>query len=122
MNWYYSTGLTVAAVLLEGTGAVIIVATSLAVLVRLCVAMIRQRKFAWHTSRRLLGRGLVLGLEFLIGADILRTILAPTFEDLARLSIIVIIRTVLAISIEFELTHLRGESEEEMGNADLGRG
>lgn len=112
MDWEFSTVLTLTAVVLEAIGAFIIVVTSVTVLVRIGKELIQQRRFAWYTARHLLGRGLVLGLEFLIGADILRTIIAPTFDDLIMLSVIVVIRTVLAVSIEFELTHLRADVEE----------
>ncbi|MGI5835675.1 MAG: DUF1622 domain-containing protein [Chloroflexota bacterium] len=111
MSRDYSTILDPAAVFFEAIGALIIIATSGVVLVRMVKGLILQRSFAWSTSRHLLGRGLVLGLEFLIGADILRTIIAPTFDDLTMLSVVVIIRTVLSISIEFELTRLRTEGE-----------
>ena len=50
-----------------------------------------------------LGQHLVLALGFLIAADILKTALAPTLEDLAFLGGIILIRTVLSISIVYEL-------------------
>ncbi|MBI4498171.1 MAG: DUF1622 domain-containing protein [Chloroflexi bacterium] len=53
--------------------------------------------------RRRLGRGLVLGLEFLIGADVLRTILQPSLQEVAVLGGIILLRTVLALSLDFEL-------------------
>ena len=50
------------------------------------------------------GRGILLGLEFLVGADIISTITAPlTFESVALLAIIVAIRTFLSFSLETEI-------------------
>jgi uncharacterized membrane protein len=45
------------------------------------------------------GRHLLLGLEFLIAADIMRTIAQPALEQVIILAIIVAIRTVLSFFI-----------------------
>jgi uncharacterized membrane protein len=55
--------------------------------------------------RHTLGRGILLGLEFLIAADIIRTVAAElTFEALGSLAIIIFIRTFLSFSLDVELT------------------
>lgn len=54
-----------------------------------------------------LGRGLVLGLEFLIGADIIRTLVAPSFQEIAMLGAIVVVRTILSLTIEYEIGRYR---------------
>ena len=57
-----------------------------------------------HGFRRRLGQAIVLGLEFLVAADILRTIsTAPTLMNVATLAGIVLIRTFLSFSLEVEL-------------------
>ena len=54
--------------------------------------------------RNRLGRAIILGLELLVAADILRTISAqPTLTDVAILGGIVLIRTFLSFSLEVEL-------------------
>lgn len=53
--------------------------------------------------RHLIGYYLLLGLEFLVAADIVHTILTPTLQDLGVLAAIVGIRTVISISINWEL-------------------
>jgi uncharacterized membrane protein len=54
--------------------------------------------------RRNLGRSILLGLEVLIIADIVRTIIVdPTLESVAVLGIIVIIRILLSFSLEVEI-------------------
>jgi uncharacterized membrane protein len=51
-----------------------------------------------------IGRGILLGLELLVGADIISTITAPlTFESVGLLAAIVVIRTFLSFSLETEL-------------------
>jgi len=57
--------------------------------------------------RHLMGYYLLLGLEFLVAADIVHTILTPTLEELAVLASIVGIRTVISISINWELKQAR---------------
>jgi uncharacterized membrane protein len=56
-----------------------------------------------ETLRHHLGFYLLLGLEFLVAADIVRTILTPKLEELAVLGAIVAIRTVISFSINWEL-------------------
>lgn len=63
---------------------------------------------AWATGfqpfRATLGRGILLGLEFLIAADIIRTItLDPTIDSLIVLGGIVLVRTFLSLSLQVEI-------------------
>ena len=59
---------------------------------------------AYPRYRSDIGRGILLGLELLVGADIISTITAPlTFESVALLAAIVAIRTFLSFSLETEI-------------------
>ena len=59
---------------------------------------------AYEEYRSNLGRGILLGLELLVGADIISTITAPlTFQSVALLAGIVGIRTFLSFSLETEI-------------------
>ena len=59
---------------------------------------------AYQGYRSNLGRGILLGLELLVGADIIATITAPlTFESVGLLAAIVGIRTFLSFSLETEI-------------------
>lgn len=59
---------------------------------------------AYHSYREGLGRTLLLGLEFLVAADIIRTVaVAPTFYNLGILAVIVTIRTFLSWTLQLEL-------------------
>src|SRR5437868_10256086 len=53
--------------------------------------------------RHVLGYYLLLGLEFLIAADIIDTLMKPRVQDLAVLGAIVIIRTITSYSLNVEL-------------------
>lgn len=53
--------------------------------------------------RHVLGYYLLLGLEFLIAADIIDTLMKPSVHDLVVLGAIVLIRTVISFSLNAEL-------------------
>lgn len=58
----------------------------------------------YRRYRQGIGRAILLGLEFLVAADIIRTVaVSPTFNSAGVLGIIVVIRTFLSMSLEVEL-------------------
>jgi Protein of unknown function (DUF1622) len=61
----------------------------------------------------------LLGLEFLIAADIIHTVLTPTLADLAILGAIVAIRTVISFSINWELRQVSAMKSEAARALDL---
>jgi uncharacterized membrane protein len=59
---------------------------------------------AFGVLRNTLGGAILLGLEVLVAADLIRTITSkPSLEDAAILGLIVLIRTILSISIQIEI-------------------
>ena len=59
---------------------------------------------AYRLYRANLGRGILLGLELLVAADIIGTVaVTPSLENLAILGLIVLIRTFLSFSLEVEI-------------------
>ena len=59
---------------------------------------------AYQSFRANIGRGILLGLELLVGADIISTITAPlTIHSVGLLAGIVVIRTFLSFSLETEI-------------------
>jgi uncharacterized membrane protein len=77
----------------------------------------------YHGYRANLGRGILLGLEFLIAADIIGTVAVdPTLANLGVLAIIVLIRTFLSFALEVEIqghwpwqhSRITGEVEEKL--------
>ena len=58
----------------------------------------------YEPYRRNLGRSILLGLEFLVAADIIKTVaVTPTFTSVGVLAIIVLIRTFLSWSLQLEI-------------------
>ena len=59
---------------------------------------------AYQKFRRQLGRSIILGLEFLIAGDIIRTVIVEgTLENVLVLGIIVIIRSFLSLTLYLEV-------------------
>ncbi|MEV0157317.1 DUF1622 domain-containing protein [Micromonospora sp. NPDC050686] len=59
---------------------------------------------AYPQFRQGVGRAILLGLEFLVGGDIIRTVaVSPTFYSVGVLALIVAVRTFLSFSLEVEL-------------------
>ncbi len=60
---------------------------------------------AYRSYRQRIGRAILLGLELLVAADIIRTVaVSPSFRSVGVLAVIVAIRTFLSFSLELELT------------------
>jgi uncharacterized membrane protein len=58
----------------------------------------------YRTVRSVFARSILLGLEFLVAADIIRTVaVQPSLENVAVLGLIVLIRTFLSFALEVEL-------------------
>lgn len=58
----------------------------------------------YKAYRRSIGRAILLGLEFLVAGDIIRTVaVEPSFHSLGLLAIVVTLRIVLSIELEMEL-------------------
>jgi uncharacterized membrane protein len=61
-------------------------------------------RFDVRAFRQRFGGAIVLGLEFLVAGDIIRTVVvAPTLENVAVLAIIVLVRTVLSMALQVEI-------------------
>jgi len=91
----------------EAIGIAVITAASVYVLVSGAIGFIRRlpAEEVYQTLRLRLGRGILLGLEFLVAADIIHTVAVDlTFETVGVLAIIVAIRTFLSFTLEVELT------------------
>ena len=60
--------------------------------------------------RAVFGTYLLLGLEFLIASDILKTVLEPTMNELIILGGIVVVRTILSVFLNKEIKELETEN------------
>src|SRR6478752_6216294 len=87
-----------------GGVAIIVVGVTVAS-VMAAVRLLRHDPHTYDTYRRRLGRSILLGLEFLVAADIIRTVaVTPTLPSVAVLAVVVLIRTFLSFSLELEIT------------------
>lgn len=90
---------------LDGAGVAAIVIGTIIASVRAGAQLIRRKRPVYGPYRRFLGRSILLGLELLVAADIIRTVaVTPTLDSVAVLAVIVLIRTFLSFSLELEIT------------------
>jgi uncharacterized membrane protein len=104
MDVKHTVELTSAAFELAGV-AVLVIGTVIA-FTRFIVSFIRFRDgpAAYRRLRLHLGRSIVLGLELLVAADIIRSVaIDPTFASVGVLGLIVLVRTFLSWSLEVEI-------------------
>jgi uncharacterized membrane protein len=91
----------------DGVGVFIVAAGMVAATIRL-VLRLRDRAHGtgnyYSLYRQDVGRAILLGLEFLIAGDIIRTVVvAPTLQNVVVLGMIVLIRTFLSLSLQLEI-------------------
>src|SRR5580704_13995672 len=100
--------------IVEAAGAAIIFVGAVIAFVRFLLIAFRREGMDPFAQLRLdLGRFLVLGLEFQLAADILRTAVAPNFTELAQLATVAAIRTALNFFLGLEI-----KEETELVRAD----
>jgi uncharacterized membrane protein len=90
----------------EAVGIAIMVLGGIAAFVEFAPAALdpERRATSYERLRRIFGRCILLGLEVLIVADIVRTVVVDqTFESVVVLALIVTIRIVLSFSLEVEI-------------------
>jgi len=90
---------------IDAIGVAVIVIGILVAAAVSCRQALTRREPAYNDFRQRLGRAILLGLELLVAADIIRTVAAtPTLESVGVLAGIVAIRTFLSFSLEVEIT------------------
>ena len=88
--------------LIEATGALLVGLGFVVAAVRLVLNYARHES-AFTTVRLILARYLALALEFQLGADILSTAIAPTWQEIGKLAAIAVIRTGLNYFLSQEM-------------------
>ncbi len=92
---------------LDGAGVSVIVIGAALATAPFIAELLRRHDTvrAYRSYRQRLGRVILLGLELLVAADIIRTVaIDPTFTSAGVLAIIVAIRTFLSFSLELEIS------------------
>jgi uncharacterized membrane protein len=88
----------------DGVGVFIVAAGALVATTRLLVRRAHNMGNYYSSYRQDIGRAILLGLEFLIAGDIIRTVVvAPTIQNVVVLGLIVLIRTFLSLSLQLEI-------------------
>lgn len=88
----------------EAAGILLIVGGVIVASVRSVTRSMAAAQSRYQRYRHDLGRAIVLGLEVLVAADIIRTVaFSPTMDSLAALALIIVIRTFLSWSLALEL-------------------
>lgn len=88
----------------DAIGVLVIACGALVATSRLVMSGANQRQFNMQRFRQDFGGSIVLGLEFLVAGDIIRTVaVAPTLINVIVLAIIVLIRTVLSMALQVEI-------------------
>ncbi|MEV6297506.1 DUF1622 domain-containing protein [Streptomyces sp. NPDC051896] len=89
----------------DAAGVAVIVVGMLLATVLAVIRISRRQADVYRGYRRRDGRSILLGLEFLVAGDIIRTVaVAPTYASVGVLAVIVGIRTFLSFSLELEIT------------------
>jgi uncharacterized membrane protein len=88
----------------DTTGVMVIVIGALLAALRFLLGKQGAIESPYRYFRQNIGRSILLGLEFLVAGDIIRTVVvAPTFDNVVILGLIVIIRTFLSFSLQLEI-------------------
>ena len=102
-----------AVLLIEAAAVLVVTFGSLEALCKLLVVMARpsashgMRKAIW----RRFGVWLLLGLEFALAADIITSVISPTWQDIGELGAIAVIRTFLNYFLEHDLENAETAAE-----------
>jgi uncharacterized membrane protein len=90
---------------IESVGVLIIIIGSIVATVKIIRRYFSSAKEALYQKyRRDIARSIILGLEFLIAGDIIRTIIvSDTLSNVGVLALIIIMRTFLAFTLHLEI-------------------
>ena len=101
---FLRTAIEGAALAIEVLAVTVIVVAITFGTVRFLLHIQRQKDRAYEGYKIFLGKALLLGLEFLVAADIIRTVaLEPTLQNVLLLGVLVIVRTFLSWALVVEM-------------------
>jgi uncharacterized membrane protein len=89
--------------LVEAAGAVVIFIGAVLAIAQFARVLVGRSPERFTAVRLTLGRFLALGLEFQLASDVLRTAIAPSFEELGKLAAVAAIRTALNFFLAREI-------------------
>ena len=101
---YFRHIMEIVGISVDGVGVFIVAGGVIVATMRLLVCRAHDTGNYYSLYRQDVGRAILLGLEFLIAGDIIRTVVvAPTLQNVVVLGIIVLIRTFLSLSLQLEI-------------------
>jgi uncharacterized membrane protein len=101
----FTEAIELAGKVIDTAGVAVLVAGAALAAVKAVLNWRAHRPDTYQQFRRQLGRSILLGLELLVAADIIRTVaITPTLNNVLVLGLIVVIRTFLSFSLELEIT------------------
>lgn len=92
---------------IDGAGVLVIVVGLLVATCAFALALKDRARaqVAYRVYRQQVGKAILLGLEFLVAGDIIRTVaVSPTFAGVGVLAILVVVRTFLSFTLDVELS------------------
>ena len=108
LHHFLEEAIPVVSSLLEIMGLLVILVAGLMSFAKYLSNLTRKTRYEIKIS---LGQSLSLALEFKMGAEILKTVLVHTYEEMFILGAIIVLRTILAMVIHWEI-----KSEQEHGS------
>ena len=100
----FETGMGDVAKAFEAAGVVVLIIGLVVGFVRAGVDLKDRRADTYRRLRSFVGRTILLGLEILVAADLIRTVAVdPSLENVGVLALIVLIRTFLSFSLDVEI-------------------
>lgn len=109
MESVFSEVVGVLVMAVEACGVLVIVLGVARAVVRYLVAFVKPGQVSARSLRLQLGYCMVMGLEFQVAADILKTALSPAWNDILLLAALIGMRTLLNYLLEIELKNLGAE-------------
>jgi len=101
----FTEGIELAGKVIDTAGVAVLVAGAALAAAKAVLGWRAHRPDIYRQFRQQLGRSILLGLELLVAADIIRTVaVTPTLNNVLVLGLIVVIRTFLSFSLELEIT------------------
>jgi uncharacterized membrane protein len=76
--------------------------------------LVRYRSITANYIRLQFGNSVILGLEFMVGADIVGSLVQPDYYNLGLLAILVLIRTILSYFLNLELAALTPDQQKSL--------
>ena len=92
----------------EACGALVVILGVGRAIVAYVQSYFSHGRIAVAPLRVQLGQSMVVGLEFQVAADVLRTAANPAWDDVLFLAVLIGVRSVLNFLLEWELAHLNG--------------